>query len=589
MSFMTRYGESRKVSLEEAGRIGLHAGECCEIRDFTLYMKPETWKAGGSGAPGEWGVRDYLLLDGTKGRMLYANFMMPPEEDAPLPPVVEMDLPLKGLFEIWLAAPLLEERPVMSEFGRCTGVDAALNDAPFTAVSPEFGCRLGRLLGETGREYWCLYRTARLDGGRLRIRIPFGTRSMMPLDFVRAFLSAVCFMPVEETAVSAPDKEVGIISDGFSAYAMWGVEGECFDLRLPEIYQDSDVKDLYVQIAGPTLWKSRVNNYWGENLTEADFAGKRACDIRSIRYVRWSVEQGMEALRAQAEACHRLGMRMHLSIRANLYWPEDSKFMTGHAKYMNGEWWFRHPECRLPDSDKLDYGRREVRDYYLALFREALEQFELDGINLDLTRWPPVLDAKRHDTGLLVEFVREMRALADGAQKRNGRHVAVSLTMVDGYHAKCGLMEQAIDFEKLAASGALDFVNLQAYDLTGYAGVAHRYGMKLYGVLESDSPYYPDGRQSDPLWRLGDGQEQDDPVAGEERLPQPPLVCSASIQEKAMCVRRFYRQGADGVAISNHPLGQGYFRDYGHSEAVARHVREGTAMGIETGNYLFVR
>lgn len=567
--------------------INVPVGGTAVLRDFSPYLPA---------APDEaripWETKAYRLIDSTPGQMLYVRAPLGLADTAPeeldfstdkMPPVLEIRLPFSGTYAITAGIPLLSDE--------VTGVDLALDGEIFTAVLPVFGGRRGRLLGERGREYQIFWKNAVLRDSVLRIRVPYGTFNACDLGYVRAMLSSISFQRLPDGAPTAPvsgaaDKDFIIFEDGFSEYALYGVPGECFDVRLNQAYAGSDVKIFMAQVMGPLLWKSEVNSYLGEGATPEQYRGKRTCDVRVIRYVRDSVEKQYEVFRAQTEMCHKTGAEMHFSIRANLYWPPETKYMTGND-YMNGRWWSEHPDCRLPGSYQLDYGRAEVREYYLSVFRDALERFDLDGVNLDLTRWPRCLDARYHSSAVLLGFCRALRDIADGFSARRGKHIKVSLSMVEYYHAGCTLEEQAIDFSALAASGTLDFICLQAQHPAPYAEIAHKHGMKLYSILEETSPYY-DSANKDPLWALPDGTVLDDPCAGEEYAEHHPVMTAPAPFENYRSMDAFYREGADGTAKINDFLGTLYFRDCGHSDAVRRHAEDGTVFGQCAGEYLFL-
>ncbi len=563
-------------------------GACVVLRDFSGLV-PEGAKAepGVPGEDGKWGLRSYMLQDGTAGQMLYVNYKTADVShftDRGMPPVLEIQLPFSGRYAIWAAFPFIE--------GSCGGIDFDLDDGGFFCVSAEFGARRGRVMAESGREYWMFCKNAELCGSTLKLRVPFGTYSTITLGLVRAFLSALRFERLPDGGSLAPvdgkaDKAVVMIQDGFSGYACWGLPGECWDLRLNRAYGGSDVNIYMLQLMGPTLWKSKVNSYWGEGMTEAEYAGKRAADVRSVKYMEYTVNHGKEGIRLQTEACHSQGAQFHLSFRANLYFASESKYMAG-SDYVNGRWWHEHPQCRLPGSMQLDYAKEEVQNFYLSVFREALELFDIDGINLDLTRWPKVFYPEHgHTPELLLGFCRKMRALADEFSEKKGRYIQVSLTMVDYFHAHCSLAEQAIDFEALVRSGTLDFINLQALRHGEYAHIAKSAGVKLYGVLEQTSPYYLHGDVADPLFPLPDGTLVDDSCAGEE-FKEPPVGSVPAPFEQYRQAALMYEDGLDGVAFSNKFMGTLHYRDFGHSQEVMRRAEDFTVFGQSPGDYIYM-
>ncbi len=562
----------------------ISVGSIIELRNFSEYIP----KVSMNSVP--WELKDYRLLDSTYGKMLYVNVKMPISPDTPydsidfstkgMPEEIVIELPLKGKYNIYACMPVLDF---------VCGIDLALDDEGFCGVYPEYGARRGRLLGlERGREYRIFWKKADLNGSKIRIRIPFGTFNATDLK-IRALLSCLRFEKIDESEDLSPvdlgDKEVIMVCDGFSHYCCYGIPGECFDLRLNRAYENSDVKIFMAQVMGPLLWKSPINSYLGEDLTVEEYKGKRICDVRNVKYIRDSIENDYDVLRLQPEACHKQGAEMHFSIRANLYFQGDSKYMSG-SSFLNGRWWHEHPECRLPGRANLDYGKREVIDYYLSVYRDVLEKFDVDGINLDLTRWPSVLDKNLHTPDLLVDFCKELRSLADEFGRKKGKKIKVSLLMVEYYHSYSSLEDQVIDFEAIAKSKTLDFVCVETDDIAKFAPIAHENGLKIHGIIDTESPYF-NNNNNDPLWTMPDGTVCDDPCAGEE-FKEMPLMTAPAPFEHYMTVNNYYNNGADGVVKINSFMGSLYFRDWGHSDAVAKHVEEESVFGQEKGQYLFL-
>lgn len=578
----------------------LHPGDQLEIRDFSPYVQEPSSPS--SFAADTWQLRDYTLLDGTPGRMLAVNALTRDTSQFSshgMPPVIEIPLNLDGLYSIYLGMPLLDWKPILP--GAPCGVDAALDGEPFINVGPEYGVRHGRILEETNREILMFFKNARLTHRTLRIRVPFGTFNSLPLGHVRAALSCIRLVRLEDSTplharsqVSYPDTEdkkpLIIVCDGFSHYFSYANIGECMDLRLPACYADSDVKIMMTQIAGPTLWKSQVTSYMGEGFTEEDLVGKRAGDIRAIRYIQWSIENQQESLRQQAKACHDVGMEFHFSIRANLFFHSDSsKFGENVEKYMNGRWWQENPDARRDTGCtwKLDYAKEKTRHYFASLFQEALDKFPIDGINFDFTRWPPILDPEKDDETLLLTIAREIRSLVDAQREKTGRPIQFSMTFVDGYHAGKSLEEQKINFEALMRERLLDFVMVEAWDMKKYCDLAHRYKTPIYAVQDGESIYYPGGFRQDPLWKLPDGRQQDDPAAGEELLAQPDIRSCLTPGELNIALDRFYTAGADGAAFINRFMGDLTIRDSGCAARVKARAASGEIYGQLKGSYIF--
>ncbi|MGI6742456.1 MAG: hypothetical protein ACOX4O_02220 [Eubacteriales bacterium] len=556
------------------------SGDVVEIRDFVPYIKNTE-----SIDTIPWETKEYYLLNGTHGNMLSVDAVLPITPETPydsidfstkgMPEVITIDLKLEGKYAIWAGS---------------AAIDLALDDEGFAAVVLESGGRYGRRIGiEEGREYLVFWKNAELKSTKLHIRIPYGTFPSTPN--IKASLSCLRFIKLSEDADLTPvpgkaDRDFILVIDGFSHYFTYGTPGECFDLRLSHVYENTDVKILMPQVMGPLLWKSEVNSYLGEGVTPDKYSGRRIGDVRVFKYVEDSIKNGYDVLRVLPEDCHRRGMEVHFSIRANLYFnPDDDFFLKGEGD-LNGRWWAEHPEVRRPGELQLDYGKPEVREYYLSVFRDVLEKFDVDGINLDLTRWPKVFDPRYNSSDVLIDFCRELRALADSFGEKRGKHIQVSLLMVEYYHSGCTLEEQAIDFTGLMKSGTLDFVCIQTNEPKKYAAIAHQYGVKFMGIVDGCTPYY-NHNDDDPLWKLPDGSITTDPRAGQEFKKEKFIGTVQAPFEKIRLMDMYYENSADGIAAVNLFMGSLYIRSCGHSEIVRQHAENGTVFGQKPGEYIF--
>lgn len=86
--------------------------------------------------------------------------------------------------------------------------------------------------------------------------------------------------------------------------------------------------------------------------------------------------------------------------------------------------WLDHPELRTrPPNGLFNYGKREVRDYYMAFIREVLDTYDVDGVELDWMRTQHLFPDDKVAEGqpLLNQFMREVRELTQ-AKARERRH-----------------------------------------------------------------------------------------------------------------------------------------------------------------------
>ncbi len=105
--------------------------------------------------------------------------------------------------------------------------------------------------------------------------------------------------------------------------------------------------------------------------------------------------------------------------------------------FMHSDFWRTHPEYRRvpyrkmigwPDA-ALDYGHREVREYSLALIREYLDRYDIDGLELDWMRFGYHFRPGAEEQGrkLLTEFMQQVRDYAEKISAKRGRKIKIGV------------------------------------------------------------------------------------------------------------------------------------------------------------------
>jgi hypothetical protein len=128
---------------------------------------------------------------------------------------------------------------------------------------------------------------------------------------------------------------------------------------------------------------------------------------------------GTDPLRIVSAACRKSGIACQFSLRMN-----DRHHTYTHP---DGSWYFpellspwldEHPELLLPDR-ALDYAREPVADYRKRQIQEILDHYEVDGIDLDFTRFKPWFRSGEEQAGRprMSALVRDLRAMTLQAGK----------------------------------------------------------------------------------------------------------------------------------------------------------------------------
>ena len=145
------------------------------------------------------------------------------------------------------------------------------------------------------------------------------------------------------------------------------------------------------------------------------------------------LEKGHDPPRVIVEHGRKAGLEVFLSLRVNDIHdgvlPDSSKiwstYKREHPELLLGE----QPGCHKNFWTALNYGRPEVREHRLAIIREALELYDMDGFELDFMRMPLFFDvgmgyAYRH---VMSDFVRRVRYDIEDAAKRRGHEIILGV------------------------------------------------------------------------------------------------------------------------------------------------------------------
>jgi hypothetical protein len=308
----------------------------------------------------------------------------------------------------------------------------------------------------------------------------------------------------------------------------------------------------------------------GEGVSDQDWKALRLGDRRASRYIEWTVKNQQEGMRVISRLCHDAAIEFHASLRMNLFWGDDA-----FGRMANGRFWKGHPEVRKPGSSQLDYAQPQARQFVIDLLTELATSYDVDGVNLDFTRWPPVADPGRHDPFLLTNFIKQIRQDLNRAAELKRRKIALSASVVDGYHARSTLVQQRIDLEAWLASGALDFICVEARDHSPYVSLAKRYHTPYYAHQDNEPPR---GQTSDPEWAA-----DHDPVPGEELQEAPHLNNTLDPTEWDQAALDYFQRGIDGICVVNNFMGWRSTGRLGHVQELADRIRTGCVWGQQVG------
>lgn len=134
-----------------------------------------------------------------------------------------------------------------------------------------------------------------------------------------------------------------------------------------------------------------------------------------------------------------------------------------------------------------DYSRREVREHFLGILREACRRYDLDGVEFDWLRSAIYFRKGEVDAGILTEFVGQAHAILAEAANRRGHPMRLVCRVPDSPEKA---LDVGLDVGAWLKAGWIDAVIAGDGDFFSACGIdqwvtlAHRHAVPVYGALE---------------------------------------------------------------------------------------------------------
>ncbi len=137
------------------------------------------------------------------------------------------------------------------------------------------------------------------------------------------------------------------------------------------------------------------------------------------------IARGDDPPKVLAGGARERGMLFLPSFRLND--RHSARIYEGH----NGSFRRDNPQWKLGEAANsgMNYGVPEVREHILKVVAELAQRYDIDGIDLDMMRWPHFFkkDEVKANTPVMTEFVRQIRSILDKAGKSKGRRLLLSV------------------------------------------------------------------------------------------------------------------------------------------------------------------
>jgi hypothetical protein len=196
---------------------------------------------------------------------------------------------------------------------------------------------------------------------------------------------------------------------------------------------DQDVLDAVDKMAGTQVdtLALDVPDLLGEDtVVDPDLAElyRRPEGDECLENLRRFIGEGKDPFRMLLDRAHEKGLEFFASLRLNDTHYKDQPFnpMMPQFYYDNLHNRIGEPQGRL--NCEFDYRKSVIREHYLATIRAAVEQYDVDGFELDFTRnckfFPE--PCPEECAPVLTQFVRDVRAILDEIGRGRGKELVLS-------------------------------------------------------------------------------------------------------------------------------------------------------------------
>ena len=169
-------------------------------------------------------------------------------------------------------------------------------------------------------------------------------------------------------------------------------------------------------------FRTRTAEMYGENLKRFQSAG----GLRFIQGLESVLKEREDYFQAMADRCRQIGIQFFVTVRMNDAHdsPKGWNAVDLYSQYKRA-----HPELLLGDAvhpsfaTGFDFAYEQVRQNKFKVIEEIVQDYDLDGIELDFLRHPAFFkpDEAFRNRHLITQLVRRVRALVDRASASRGK------------------------------------------------------------------------------------------------------------------------------------------------------------------------
>ena len=192
-------------------------------------------------------------------------------------------------------------------------------------------------------------------------------------------------------------------------------------------------------------------------------------------------EQGKDPFRMVLDRARQRGIEFFASLRMNDTHYLDQPFNPWVSQFYYDNLHNRVGPVQGRAGTEFDYRQSAIRARMLGVIERAFERYDLDGIELDMTRnckfFPP--DHPEECAPVMTEFMSQVRAIVDRVGNERGRRLCVSVVIPCSLY---GARFEGLDVPLWARLGLMDMLCMSTPFLADFDRDIHDTRLKVPGV-----------------------------------------------------------------------------------------------------------
>ncbi|MFP6647443.1 MAG: family 10 glycosylhydrolase [Candidatus Latescibacterota bacterium] len=342
-----------------------------------------------------------------------------------------------------------------------------------------------------------------------------------------------------------PNVEAPIGADGLERLVLDPLAGTQIDTLFWQLGTDPYLSTPTHRLSDWHSHRTQVAPVWGDGIEKFTSAG----NWRIYENTRHLFEQGTDPIEVIVEGGHRRGLDVFASMRVNDihdgFHPDDDPPFLSPTKRAHPDWLLGRTPNPLPrglftglSRFAFNFALPEVREYRLAIAREVIDNYEVDGLEWDFCRCPRLFPegTSRDNAHVMTDVIKSLREALDKKGAQVGRHLKLAVRVPPTIELAAAF---GIDVETWIADGLIDIL------IAGVVlGSMHRVPVESFVEAARDTDVKVIAQNLGMFW---DGRPNSTRVLWGEPDVYSDDMCRAS-------AATYWQAGVDGLYLWNNQI-----------------------------------